>query len=218
VVLEPPAFRPPWEAPPQGPLVAPGRYSAELKVVSASGVRSLGAAQSFEVKPVPNLPPGTDPAAVAAFQGKTAEAARRLASASAELGRLTEQLKQMRATLGETPRADLALYAALDAVAQAGAELAQRLEGDPARQKLNEPQSPSIGDRIWMIRYGHWQSRLMPTATQRQSLEVASAALDALERDLRTLLTGDLVRLEEAFAAAGAPWTPGRSLPAGRPR
>ena len=73
VVLEPPAFRAPWEAPPQGPLVAPGRYSAELKVVSASGVRSLGAAQSCEVKPVPNLPPVTDQAAGSAFQGKTAD-------------------------------------------------------------------------------------------------------------------------------------------------
>lgn len=124
----------------------------------------------------------------------------------------------MRATLGETPRADLALYAALDAVGRAGAELALRLEGDPARQKLNEPQSPSIGERIGMIRDGHWQTRQMPTATQRQNLQIATAALDVLERDLQTLLTGDLAQLEKAFAAAGAPWTPGRSLPAGRPR
>jgi hypothetical protein len=215
VVLEPPAFRAPWETPPQGPLVAPGRYSAELVVLSASGVRSLGSAQSFEVKPVPNLPAGTDPVAVAAFQGETAEAARRLASASAELNRLREQLVQMRATLGQTPRADLALYAALDAVGQAGAAIALRLEGDPARQKLNESQRPSIGERIWTIRDGHWQTRQMPTATQRQSLKVATAELDELERDLQTLLTGDLARLEDAFATAGAPWTPGRSLPSG---
>ncbi len=80
----------PGTLPPMGPLVAPGRYSAELVVVSASGARSLGAAQSFEVKPVPNLPPGTDPAAVAAFQGETAEAARRLSSAAAELDRVKD--------------------------------------------------------------------------------------------------------------------------------
>jgi hypothetical protein len=43
---------------------------------------------SFEVKPVPNLPSGTDPAA-------------------AEIGRVKDQLRQMRATLGETPKADL---------------------------------------------------------------------------------------------------------------
>ncbi len=209
VVLDPPAFQPPWAQPPVGPLVAPGRYSAELVVVSASGARSLGAAQSFEVKPVPNLPPGTDPAAVAAFQGETAEAARRLTAAAAELGRINDQLRQMRATLRETPKADLALYAKMDAVSRAVAELELRLNGDPARQRLSESDSPSIGERVGAIRDGHWQTRQMPTATQRKSLEIATAGLESVERDLKALIAGNLARLEEAFAAAGAPWTPG---------
>jgi hypothetical protein len=194
--------------------VAPGRYSAELVVVSTSGVRSLGAAQSFEVKPMPNLPPGTDPAAVAAFQEETAEAGRRLSSAAAELDRVKNQLRQMRATLGETPKADLALYTSLNQVDQAVAELERRLDGDPVRQNLDEPETPSISDRIGAIRDGHWQTRQMPTATQRRDLEIATAGLDALERDLKALLAGDLAKLEEAFAAAGAPWTPGRLVAA----
>lgn len=210
VVLDPPAFQPPWVSPPVGPLVAPGRYSAELVVVSASGVRPLGTAQSFEVKPVPNLAPGTDPAAVAAFQGETAEAARRLAAAAAELGQVNDQLRWMRVTLRETPKADLALYARLDAVARAVAELERRLGGDPARQKLSEPDTPSLGDRVGAIRDGHWPTRQMPTATQRRNLEIATAGLEALESDLRALLAGELATLEEAFAAAGAPWTPRR--------
>ncbi len=213
VELDPPAFRPPWASAPLGPLVAPGRYSAELVVVSASGVRSLGAAQSFEVKPVPNLPPGTDPAAVAAFQGETAEAGRRLAAVASELGLIRNQLRQMRATLAETPRADLALYARLDAVGQAVAELERRLQGDPARQSLFESETPSIGERLGSIRAGHWQTRQMPTATQRRDLEIARAGLGALESDLKALIAGDLAKLEEDFAAAGAPWTPGRRVP-----
>jgi hypothetical protein len=43
----------------------------------------------------------------------------------------------------------------------------------------------------------------MPTATQRRNLEIATAGLDALERDLKALIAGDLAKLEEAFAAAG---------------
>jgi chromosome segregation ATPase len=179
-------------------------------VVSASGARPLGAAQSFEVKPVPNLPPGTDPAAVAAFQEQTAEAARRQSSATAELRRIKDQLRRMRATLGETPKADLALYTRLDTVSQTVAELERRLDGDPARQKLSEPDIQSIGGRIGAIRDGHWQTRQMPTATQRRDLEIATAGLDALERDLKALIAGDLAKLEEDFAAAGAPWIPGR--------
>jgi len=52
----------------------------------------------------------------------------------------------------------------------------------------------------------------MPTATRRHSLEIAKAGLDALERDLKALIAGDLAKLEEAFATAGAPWTPGRRV------
>jgi photosystem II stability/assembly factor-like uncharacterized protein len=210
VELDPPAFRAPWDIPPVGPLLAPGRYSAELVVVSASGARSLGAAQSFEVKPVPNLPPGNDPAAVAAFQAETAEAARRQSSATAEIERIQDQLRQMRATLGQTPKADLALYAQLDVVGKAVADLDRRLNGDPARQDLEEAEIPSISDRIGSIRDGHWQTRQMPTTTQRRDLDIATAGLDALERDLKALIAGDLAKLEEAFAAAGAPWIPGR--------
>ena len=212
VVLDPPAFRSPWDGPSKGPLVAPGRYSAELVIVSAVGVRSLSAPQSFEVKAVPNLAPGTDPAAVAAFQQQTAEAARRESSLSEELGALRDQLKHMRATLVETPKASPALYAQLDAVSRAVAELDVRLEGDPARQKLSEADIRSIGDRISAVKDGNWETRQLPTETQRRDLAVAESGLDALERDLKSLILGDLARLEEAFTAAGAPWTPGRRM------
>ena len=119
---------------------------------------------------MPNLPSGTDPAAVAAFQGETAEAARRLSSAAAELHCIKDQLRHMRATLGETPKADLTLYVRLDAAGQAVADLERRLAGDPAWQKLSEPDTLSISGRVDAIRDGHWQTRQMPTATQRRDL------------------------------------------------
>jgi hypothetical protein len=165
------------------------------------------------VKPVQNLPAGTDPVAVAEFQQRTAEAGRRAAIAGSELGRIQEQLRHMRATLVETPKADPALHGRLDSVGRSVAELARRLNGDPARRRLDESDAPSIGDRVGAVMGGHWETRQMPTATQRRDLEIATTGLDALERDLKALITGDLARLEDAFAAAGAPWTPGRRAP-----
>ena len=90
---------------------------------------------------MPNLPPGTDPAAVAAFQEKTAEAARRRSSAKASR-RIKGQLRRMRATLGETPKADLALYGSLAAVSQAVAEAraaAQRRPGAAKSRRAGNP-------------------------------------------------------------------------------
>ncbi|HSR14759.1 MAG TPA: hypothetical protein VLL51_03360, partial [Gemmatimonadales bacterium] len=99
VNLNPPGFTSPWDAPPQGPLMAPGRYTASLLVVSASGVRRIGAPHSFTVKPVPNLPAGTDVVAVAAFQQQTAELRRQVVAAEAEVRQAREGLRHMRATL-----------------------------------------------------------------------------------------------------------------------
>jgi photosystem II stability/assembly factor-like uncharacterized protein len=211
--LRPAGFRPPWDAPPIGPLVAPGRYSAALVIVSAAGVRSLGAPQTFEVEAVPTAPEGTDFAAAIAFQQQTAELSRRVGGASAEVARVRDRLRHMRAALVQTPRADPALFSRLDAADRSVADLGLRLSGDTARQRLSEPASPAIAARVRQVISGHWDTRMNPTTTQRRDLEIASTALTTLLRDLAALIDGDIARLEEALEKAGAPWTPGRRLP-----
>jgi photosystem II stability/assembly factor-like uncharacterized protein len=209
VELEAPGFRPPWAGTPIGPLMAPGRYGAQLWVVSAIGARPLGEVQAFEVKPVPNLAPGTDPVAVAAFQQRTAEALRRVAAARSTLDQLGSQLEHLRASCGAAPQLELAVYGDLEAAGRKLAALALRLNGDPARQRLNEADLVSIGGRIGTIVDGHWETRQMPTATQQRDLELASASLEQLEKDVAALREGEIARLEAAFRAAGAPWTEG---------
>jgi len=204
--LSPPGFRSPWDDPAKGPLVAPGRYSAQLMIVSASGVRPVGTEQAFEVKPVPNLAPGTDPVAVAAFQQQTAEVQRRVGAVGSEIGRVKDQLRHMRAALAETPKADPALYGRVDSVAKQVAGLERRLFGDPARGRLDESDVPSIAGRVGSVASGHWDTRQMPTATQRRDLELATAAITALEGELKALIAGEVARLEAALAAAGAPY------------
>ena len=102
-----PGFTPPWVGPPQGPLAAPGDYSAQLVVVTAEGAREVGSAQTFEVRPVPTAEPGTDFGAVVAFQNEASELRRRIASAGEEVGRARDRLRHMRAALLEAPDAPL---------------------------------------------------------------------------------------------------------------
>jgi photosystem II stability/assembly factor-like uncharacterized protein len=210
VDLRPPGFRAPWDVPPTGPLTAPGRYSAQLMVVSPSGVRRVGASQSFEVKPVPSAPAGTDFAAVAAFQQQTAELRRQVAAAEAKVRDAREQLRHMRAALLQSPRANTDLFARMDSVTKGLAGLSMRLSGDTAREALNESDAPSISGRVGEVMGGHWETRQMPTATQRRDVEIAAAGLETLTRDLKALIEGDLARLKADFETSGAPWTPGR--------
>jgi photosystem II stability/assembly factor-like uncharacterized protein len=208
--LTPPGFRPPWSDPDRGPLMAPGRYTATLVVVSAAGVRTLGTPQSFEVKPVKTLGEGADAAAVTRFQHEVAELRRRAAAAGEEIGRARDVLRHMRAALAAAPRADAALFARLDKANATVADLSRRLSGDPARQRLNESDSPSISSRVQSA-MATWDTRQAPTATQQRAAEIARTELSTLERDVDALVSGELIRLREALDAAGAPWTPRRS-------
>ncbi len=209
--LSTPGFVPPWATDPQGPLVAPGAFSAEMVLVSADGVESLGEPRTFRVNPVPTTPPGTDFEAVAAFQWETSDLSRRVAGAGEEIGRAQERLRFMQAALMETPRADPSLYARLDDLGRTLSEFQTRLFGDRIRGGWNEPGVPGIRGRLGTAR-GLWDTRMAPTATMRRDLEIARTDFADLENKLAAFLDVDLMSLEEELAAAGAPWTPGRKL------
>jgi hypothetical protein len=210
--LTTPDFVPPWATPPEGPLVAPGRYTVELALVTPGGVERLGDSQTFEVRTVPNLPAGTDVAAVVAFQAEAAELIRRISGASVEIGRARDRLRHMRAAHLETPAADPALGARMDRFAADLEGLRTRLNGDGIRGGLNESSVPGIGGRAGRTR-GHWSTRQMPTETHRRNLEIAASDFASLRADLSSLLENDLAGLENDLESAGAPWTPGRRLP-----
>ena len=213
VNLETPGFTPPWAGQPQGPFAGPGRYSAELLIVSSAGVRSIGTSQQFEVKPVPTAPSGTDFTAVAAFQREAGELMRRVSGAGEEISSSLNRLRHMRAALLETPRADPVLFTRLDELGKALQGLRTRLNGDPIRQQLNEPSVPSIRNRVGRVTGGHWSTRQMPTATQRRNIQIARDDFGDFGMELTALLDNDLAQLEADLEAAGAPWTPGRRLP-----
>jgi photosystem II stability/assembly factor-like uncharacterized protein len=207
--LAPSGFRPPWAMGTTAPLVAPGRYTATLVVVSASGVRTIGESRPFVVKPVPNLPATTNPVAVAAFQAEVAELQRQVSAINAELGRIRDVVRHARAAVIAAPRADAALFARIDSIAARVTVLAMRLNGDPARQQLDQSIAPSPSGRVGAAS-STWDTRQMPTATQRASIAIATTEIAAISHDLGTLVAGDLAALERALESAGAPWTPGR--------
>ena len=202
--LSPPGFVPPWGASPKGPLVAPGRYTATLAIVSTEGVRTVGTPQSFEVKPVNNLPAGTDVTAVAAFQQEVAEIRRQAAATSQELGRIRDEVRHMRAAVVATPKADTALFRQIDEVSGTLGGLTRRLSGDPVRGRLNESDIPSISGRVSSA-MSAWETRQPPTATQRRDVEIARGDLSALRKELESLKSGALAKLRATLDAAGAP-------------
>ena len=206
-----PAFKPPWAGNAQGPLAAPGSYNVALFIMHKGELKSQGAPQKFNVKPVPTTTSGTDFKAVAAFQQKTSELSRQISSASKKLGEANDRIKHMKVALLETPKATPELFARLNSLKERATALQTRLSGNRIHQKFNESTAPSIRGRVGQVAYGHWGTRQSPTATQERNIEIAVTAFEKFKGDLVAYFNA-MVTYEDALESAGAPYTPGRKF------
>ena len=147
---------------------------------------------------------------------RTGRLQRAVLGAGKSLEEARGRLTHIRKSLQDTPGADGRLVQEALALEARAKDLDIELNGDSTRATRNEPTPPSITDRVPGIVAGHWGATSDPTATHQRAYDLASAQFSRTLESIRTLVLGDLHRLEEQAEAAGAPWTPGR-VPAWRP-
>ncbi|TVP43824.1 MAG: glycosyl hydrolase [Mongoliibacter sp.] len=204
-----PDFQPPWASDPEGPLVAPGKYSVELFVKDNGKLKPQGSRQEFDVKPV--FPISDNVKEIAAFKKKTSDLSRRTSSAARQLGEAGEKLRYIKAALTKTPEASEELIAQMTELNSSLFNLRQVLVGDELRQRKDESTSPSILNRIGGVIYGHWSTTDLPTATQKRNIEIAETEFDQYLKDAKDFF-GQLVDFELKLEEAGAPYTPNRKM------
>lgn len=206
--LSTPAFQPPWAGDPQGPLVKPGTYSVELFVLNDGALKSQGAAQKFNVKPVRAIA-DADLEVIASFQSETSKLYRQVAGASRKLGEVGEKLRFMNAALKRTAAASPELFETLEKLSGNLADLRMRLTGDRVLGRMNEASTPAIMGRIGQVIYGHWDTTQLPTETMKRNIEIGTSGFNTFQADFK-LFIEELSAYEVALERAGAPWTPGR--------
>ncbi|MEQ8925427.1 MAG: glycosyl hydrolase [Fulvivirga sp.] len=211
ISLSQPAFVPPWAGSPEGPMVAPGNYSAQLYIVENGNLTAQGSAQKFMVKPTPNVKADVNYAEYAAFTKKTSELSRKLGAAGNKLGEVSTKLRHMEAAIAQTPSLNPEFFKTLKTLNNKHAELRDKLYGDAIRQGKDEPTTPSIGTNVWNVVYGHWSTTKLPTETQKKSIESGTQALAAFVKEFETY-ANELAAFEVSLEDAGAPYTPGRGL------
>ena len=209
ISLSTPAFQPPWAGIPQGPMVAPGKYSVELFVLNNGELQSQGAPQEFMVKAAPNTSSGADFEAVAAFQRQASELSRSISGAGRRLGEASEKLRFMKAALLKTPGATPVLFEKWKELDNGLADLRKNLNGDPIPSSRNESTSPSIRSRLGTVMGGHFGTTQLPTETQKQDLQLAQSGFSQFQKNSEAFFN-ELTAYESALEKAGAPWTPGR--------
>jgi len=209
IELTVPAFQPPWVSDPEGPLVAPGKYSVELYVMNNGKLESQGVKQDFNVKPV--YPTSTDYEEMAAFKKQTSDLSRKTSSAVAQLGEAGDKLRFIKAALTTTPNASPDLFAQLTALNASLLNLRTALMGDGVLQSKDESTAPSIMNRVGSVIYGHWNTTEPPTATYRRNIEIAESEFDQYLKEA-SVFYNELSDFELKLEKAGAPYTPNRKM------
>jgi photosystem II stability/assembly factor-like uncharacterized protein len=204
-----PAFQPPWVSDPEGPLVAPGKYSVELYVMNNGKLEPQGAKQEFNVKPV--YPTSDNYGEMAAFKKKTSDLSRRASSAGRQLSEAGDKLRYIKAALTKTPNASPELFEQLTELNASIFGLRTVLLGDGIRQSKDESTSPSIMDRVYDVIYGHWNTTEQPTETQKRNIEIAQSEFEQYLQDASAFFN-TLTDFEQKIEKAGAPYTPNRKM------
>ncbi len=201
---------PPWADPPRGPMAAPGEFTVELAKVVDGEVIPLSEPQAFTMKSLGlNKLEEKDRTALLEYQREVGELQRAMAGVGSAAQEMDRRLQFMKKALLDSPGAGSALLKTARELETRLADLMTELYGDYTRAGRSEPSSPSLMRRLDT----QLRSTVPVTDTNRRGFTIAAEGFEALLPRLRQLIEIDLPKLEEEMEAAGAPWTPGRSLP-----
>lgn len=200
----------PFSTPPPGPLAAPGKYTVRL-YQRVNGIETaMGPSQTFNVVPLYlSIMKESDRAAVLDFSRKAAALQRAVMGASHATSDALTRVKYIRKALDQMQAVDPKLVAEVNAVDAGLHDINDQIHGDPILRRHNLPASASLMERVNNA-VGVLGTTSAPTATQQQSLDIATQEAKQMLDRLRTLINTDLASIDQQLNAAGAPWTPGR--------
>jgi photosystem II stability/assembly factor-like uncharacterized protein len=209
--LEPPKIVNAYSSIPQGPMVAPGKFTVSLERRQGGKTTTLAGPEPFVVEPLgATLLTASDREALERFL-RDATALRRAAiGASAVVGEALNRVALVKKALDDSTTSDAALGDEARRIEHELHALETELDGDAAIARRNEPTPPALTDRANYIANVQYTSTSAPTGTSRKQYELASAELAGVVGKLRTLVERDLPALEAKLDRVGAPWTPGR--------
>lgn len=199
---------------PSGFLVAPGQYTVDLSSRVRGVTTQLVGPQPFNVKPLRSesaLPAQPD---VHAFWAEVTRLGREVNAVAQTLGETESKVGLLEVAVRRTPGGDPQSFD--DRLAGIKAEvhaLDALLNGNAARNAIDERTQPTVRSRLGRVYFGMFGSTYGPTNTHREQFGYAEAEFGAIKARMRTLIEQTIPAFEADLAAAGAPWVPGAQLP-----
>ncbi|MHC4976702.1 MAG: flagellar hook assembly protein FlgD, partial [Planctomycetota bacterium] len=198
-----------------GILVAPGVYTVHLASRVDGKLVDTGASQRFEVVPLRDggTLPGAEPGEMVAFYRDFAETRRSVSGGGRVLEDAQERLGAIRETLDRSIVDGAELGDEVRSMERRLADMREMLWTNPRRAFANDQGPVTITARLGVVEEGTRDSLYGPTATHRESLDIARRQFEQLKAELDRLVQVELPALERRLDEAGVPWTPGRGVP-----
>lgn len=200
---------------PTGFLAAPGTYTVSMAKSVDGVVTALSDPASFQVVRMHGSAlPGAEPADTVAFWQRIAGVQRATSAAGQALTQANERIGHLRTAIQRSTTVPGELDAELEAIRLALDDIQVRLNGHPSKGAVGESDIHTVGQRLQVAMMGTMFSSYGPTPTHRRSLEIAETEFAGIRGQLKPILEQRLPALEQRLEDAGAPWTPGRPIPA----
>ncbi len=196
-----------------GVLVAPGTYQVSMHRRMDGELIDLGQSQTFEAVSIrePTLQ-GTSQDERIAFTRQVDELSRAVRGTMDAVDEIVADLEAAQDVLLRST-ADSALYDRANTLRQNLITQRERLSGDSIRGGYAADRPMPVTARISAANLSpHWNAH-GPTATHRQTLQVARNEYNSVRAELTQLVDREYESLKDALNAASVPWSPGRGLP-----
>lgn len=173
----------------RGFLAPPGVYSVEAFLMMNGEQISAGTPKSFELKRInEGALEGATMAEVSDFYRKYEAVARKNSQLSAKMGNVKKRLTALQLALKQSTLNDPAVFGQLKELNKAYFSLDKKLNGSPTIKMPGEKTQPTIGERMFAVVRGLYNSTYGPTAMHREQLQIAddiiSGGMDTI-REIR---------------------------------
>lgn len=164
---------------PEGSMVAPGNYKAQIYLQYEDSFSFAGEAVNFEIKPLrTGSLPQTTPEEVAVFWKKHQQCSQQFQELKTNLSQTQNLVKQLETAMSLSPKQNSELYPELSTLAKLLNILLTEIEGQPSRKQVGEKEANNlISDYLWSVQAGTAYSTHGPSEMHTQWLQYAETLI-----------------------------------------
>ncbi len=213
VSLSGPAFDNPFAGLDEGILAMPGDYTVSLSQSINGQLTELVPPTKFTLNTLGGVTlPAADRKALVEFQREAQALQRAVSGADNTLSDINNRLRYMRKAAEMVAISHPELSKELQTIEEKIRNIRTLMYGDNLAARIDKPTKFSVADRVGWLTGEMWTSTSAPTQTQRDALRIADEEFKPLLAAIRKLMDNDIKGFERKLEAAGAPYTPGRTV------